>query len=407
MKVEVRRSGVDDRHGLELLTPDRPGVLVHTAELGCGLTLDVDPLAPDRWSRLAVHRLDEVSEAVLAVVVGEQAVRAMRSVQGPARRAVRIDGSDPGPWRRLAVVDALDRWLPLRLDQSLVDAERGVARLQAAATLPPGAAAHRLVVGEALVLARRGAAGFAAHLARSRRRGSPLPPPVCVGLRSLVDGYRALGAHVAGPDRDLAAVVRAWEALRAQSGTGVAPNARRPAARWRRGTSMIDPRAVPARLLRLSADPDAGEVRLTAVTKGSDELQIDVPAFDGDLDELMARRLVVRVVDRRTAEPLTHGLLTISPGRRSARCRAFRCTMPRPGPDVSDLRVEVFDALADPPPSGDEGVREARRAVAALRETHLSAAAACLAGGAGTVDEVERGGLLVAEVVAAAEQAGG
>lgn len=406
MKVEVRRRAIDGRRGLELVTDDAPGVLVHTAHLGRGLTLDVDPLAPSRWSRLILPALDDVAETMLVALVGERALRSIRSAHGSPGQALQIDGSDPGPWLRLAVVDALDRWLPLPLDQSFVDAERGLARLNAAATLPVTSAANRLVLGEALSLARRGSAGVAAHLARRRRRGSSLPPPLCVAFESLVEGYRALETHIGGPDWDLAAVPRAWEALRNRGGPSwVAKHARRAHTPWRSGTSMIDPRRVPARLLCLSDDPDAGEVRMSPAVTRPDDLQIEVPAFDGNIDELMAQRLVVRVVDRRTSEPLSHGFLTISPDPRSARRRSFRCTMPLPGPDVSDLRADVFDALAAPPPTGEDGVREARRAITTLRTARRSTAAAAVTDGGAAA--VGLGGLLVAELVAAAEEADG
>jgi hypothetical protein len=57
------------------------------------------------------------------------------------------------------VIDALGRWLHLPLDQSLVDAERAISRLRAAATLPPDSAGRRLVVADALRLARNASTG--------------------------------------------------------------------------------------------------------------------------------------------------------------------------------------------------------------------------------------------------------
>ncbi len=404
MEVEVRRRAVDGGAGLELVAVAAPGPLVHPASLGAGVTLAVDPLAPDRWSRLAASALDEPATAVLAAIVGRPAADVLVATHVPDRLRVAAPPS-AGPWLRLGVVDAIDRWLPLPLDQPLVDAERGVARLHAAATLPAGGAAHRLVVGDALRLARRASAGVVAHLARRRRRGSPVPAPFCAAFAWLVDGYRTLGTHVAGPDRELAAVERAWRAFRGGVSAGHAAGRTRtpPSGPRREGTSMIDPRRVPARVLCLSSDPDAGEVRLTpAAGRG---LQVEVPAFGGDIDELKAGRLVVELVDRRTSEPVGHGLLTITSGPRATRRRAFRSTVHLAGRDAAELRAEVFDALAEPPPAGPEGVRDARRAVATLRAARRERAAAHIVDGATPADPDDAGRLLVAEIAAAVDGA--
>src|SRR5689334_587383 len=117
MVVPSVRSGPEidpgTRHALVL--PSLRGVLSHETVLAPGLHLDVDLMAIDRW-RTAVG-----SSAALT---------------------------------RLAVVEALDRWLPFPLDQALVDAERGVARGRAVRALPDPSD-RQAVLGDALQLARQ------------------------------------------------------------------------------------------------------------------------------------------------------------------------------------------------------------------------------------------------------------
>lgn len=374
VSVEVRDRRNDDRPRLTLGPVGVPSPLVHEAHIGAGVHVRLDLLAPDRWTALSVDDLDDASAPLLAALIGEPAVRGLQGRStGTASLDVKLVAA--GPWMRVAAVDALDRWLHLPLDQALVDAERGVARAQAAATLPTDNPAVPLVIGDALQLARRGSAGLVKHL----RRCGPMPARLRAAMADLVGGYADLAGRVNGPDRDLAAVQDAWQAHLAGTATAETPSAPvvgRHSSLRSRGcpsdeSSMIDPRRVMARVLGLSADPSAGEVRLSR-DPAADAVLVEVPAFC-DLDQGSGRRMLVRLIDRRSSDQLGHGLLVIAPGRPSRRGgrRYFRCTVPLPGLDVVDLQADVYDSLNAPPPAAgdvDPHLRDARRASVFLGE---------------------------------------
>jgi len=256
--------------------------------------------------------------------------------------------------------------------------------------LPAGSVSRQLVVGDALRIARRAAAGLVAHLRRLGRAGVPVPRRLLSALDQLVDGYGQLAASVSGPDRDLAAVPALWRSMRDrdQPGDGAVSVPRRRKGRRdrRRGagvSSLIDPRQIPARLLALSADPAAGEVHLMPTADG-DEVRIEVPAFGAGLDEDTTRRLQVRLIDRHTSDPLRYGLLTIAATRSAG--RRFQCIVPSRGLDLQNLRADVYDTRSSVPPApadSDTGLCEARRATVFLGEWRRLVAAAelCAVGG--------------------------
>jgi len=106
------------------------------------------------------------------------------------------------------VVDALDWWLQLPVNQGLLDAERAVVRARAARLLR-SAALRRTFVDCALVLARRSADDVCAYLSGLSEKS--LPRALVSGLSRLVGGYASLAREVDGPDAVLAAVRTAWE----------------------------------------------------------------------------------------------------------------------------------------------------------------------------------------------------
>jgi hypothetical protein len=128
---------------------------------------------------------------------------------------------------------------------------------------------------------------------------------------------------------------------------------------------MIDPRQVGARVLALSADPASPEV---TVQQDEDAVVVRVPAFGPAVDRDLASRLLVRLVDRRTAEARAHAVLRAA-GR--ADRPWFEATLPLCGQEVSDVRADVVDALSDLDPAADDrdsGLQDARRAVVFLAE---------------------------------------
>jgi hypothetical protein len=368
------RPGVDARAlTLDVAGPVSP--LVHEAHIGAGVHVRVDLLAPRRFARVAVEELDETAAPLVAALVGDQALRALWA--GDSGRLV-IEPSAGTPWLRVAAVDALDRWLHVPLDQALVDAERGVSRLRAAATLPTGSEAQQLVLGDALRLARNASTGVVRHLRRLARAGAPLPERLRSALDHLAADYAELATHVAGPDLQLAEVQRAWQALgdRRTAGTLVVrrrtrrtqrPHSPRPAVE-----SPIDPRLVPARLLGVPADPGSAELYPSPEPTVGGAVRVEVPAFAGaDVDESLAHRLLVRLVDRRTSDPLGHGLLTVVHGQRSTARHRFQATVPLAGRALTDVRADVYDVLKGAPPKlrdAGSSLREARCATMFLGE---------------------------------------
>jgi hypothetical protein len=388
MKVSVARSGEDAAAPSEVhLTAQpstRPGCLVHQAHLGAGVRVALDLMSPTRWRSVHFQHLDDAARPLVGALIGDGAAEDLRARtdRRPTARARRlaVDPDRAAPWLRVAVVDALDRWLHVPLDQSLVDAERGVSRGRAARTLPDGPA-RVLLIGDALRLARRASDGFAGFLHGLARHSHLAPNGLVLACKGLVDGYAELIDEVTGPDRELSTVVTAWRRLarRLDDSDRPSPGAQRGEEQatssrpsWPRPTSMIDPRQVRARVFGLSGDPASAEVVLAAPGRAdSDEVLVRVPAFGPAVEPEVRSRLLVRLVDRRSAAPKAHALLNLVDDEHGSGPAYYEATVPLCGLDASEVRADVFDAFSDLPPAGtdsDRSLREARAAVVFLGE---------------------------------------
>jgi hypothetical protein len=393
MMVSVALPDRDFEQGGRIVLTAQPagGMLTHEAHLGAGVHLGVDLMSPDRWCSISVATVDDTAKPLLQALIGERAVRGLREfvaapfdpAKGP--RSMIVEPGSALPWIRVAVVDALDRWLQLPLDQPLVDAERGVSRGIAARTLPPDAAARRLVVGEALQLTRQASGGVVRYL-RTLGSRRALPLGLVGALRSLVEGYTGLVDEVSGPDRALTAVLDAWRTLSehvsiddqdeaiAERPGAVRRRSRRP--KGSRLSSMIDPRRVQARVFAMSADPASGEVMMAdADLGGGPAVLVRVPAYRRALDLPVVQRLLVRLVDAESADPRSEPVLIVPPmvsGRRRGSAQVyFEGVVPLHGSSVESLRADVFDALSPVPPASadtDRMLHEVRRATLLLSE---------------------------------------
>ena len=391
VSVAVPERDPDSDRRLVLTAPHAGGVLSHEAHVGAGVYVGVDLMAPDRWCSVSVRTVDDVIEPLLTALIGDQAVQGLRryahrrpSGDGdPTRHSLAVDPGGAAPWIRVAVVDALDRWLHLPLDQSLVDAERGVSRGWAARTLPTDAAARVMVLGEGLQLARRASGNVVGYLRTLGSRRRAIPSGLLAAVRHLMQGYTELVTEVSGPDRELAAVLDTWRHVcdricamdsdEAAVATFTLGPIGRPHLPSRRShlASMIDPRQIRARVFAQSSDPSAAEVTMTD-TRVDDHpaVLVCVPAFRRTLDQQVVPRLLVRLVDSLSADPRGMAVLTASPtptGRR----RYFEGIVPLRGSSVGNLRADVFDALSDVPPARgdtDEALQGARRATVFLSE---------------------------------------
>jgi hypothetical protein len=319
-------------------SPLTRGVLFHEAVLAPGVRLAVDLTTPDRW---------------------------------------RSDSTHPPSWVRLAVVEALDRWLPLPLDQGLVDAERAVVRGRAARALPDQRV-RSAVLGDALQLARQASGGLVGYLQSLGSRRRPVPAGLGVALDKLAAGYAELLTAVqGGADQELAAVVDTWRALAARLPTDgdatVVVRGLEQLRRRRRRSSMIDPRQLRSRVVALSTDPELGEVTLAdAQVGGRPAVHVSVPVYRCALDQPDWHRLLVRIMDETSDEPRGQGVLTATrASRRGARTVSVEGVVPLSGPRVGRMRADVFDLLSEVPPVSadtDETLRQTRRATVLLGE---------------------------------------
>jgi len=332
---------------------------MHHTEFYGGVGVGVDLLTPGQWRTVTFLAVDTTTEPMLRALLGDQAVDGLRADESASRRLA-VDPVVAAPWLRVAVVDALDRWLHTPLQQALVDAERGVSRGRAARTLPDGPARAALV-GEALRLARRASRDLAALLRTLSARSARLPDGLLPVLQRLIDGYAELLGEVdKRRDGELKAVLDGWRRV-VKVGH---PRARSPAASPVSpipGVNMLDPRQVPARALGLSDDPAGAEI---SVVVAGDDVLVRVPAFGPVVDLDVRSRLAARLVDRRSGRAGGHGLVTYDGA-------GFTATVPLRGMDPADVRADVFDALYDRPPARsdtDVALQEARRAVTFLAE---------------------------------------
>src|SRR5689334_4215768 len=194
MRVAValpdRELGRDGR--VVLTAPSLGGPLSHRATVGVDVDVGVDLMAPTGWYSIVTEAPDLIAAPLLRVLVGNRAerrVQALGDLDASDSKwycPLAVDARDSQPWVRVAVTDALDRLLQLPLDQSLVDAERAVARNAAAGTLPVDAEAREAVVGEALQLARQASDGVVRYLRKKGERKRALPRRLREALNQLV-----------------------------------------------------------------------------------------------------------------------------------------------------------------------------------------------------------------------------
>jgi hypothetical protein len=424
---------------VQIVFPGRgaaPGLL-HDCALGAGVRVRVDAARPGRWQAIWVDAWDERARMLLEALIGAAAVQRIDGRLGAAgapgrdlywmdfdRADQHPDGPGPAaagwgedvpqthsvspsaadlraaqPWLRLAAVDALDRWLHLPLNQALVDAERGVTRGRAAATLEPGPARDE-ILGDALRLARAASWGVVEYLGRLARSPRPVPESLRKVLSELIEGYQALITAIPEPDGQLRQVVRAGRGVLDRLRAGLdkhcphapgvpqpGPQAAGTASPGTVMTSLIDPRQVPARILRLLADPAAGEISMQVTqANGRDAVVVEVPAYGAGDGELRggsaADRLAVRLIDTGTGADLDGALLTLERGTAHAP-PAFRAIVPGPGHDLSRLRADVYDGASDEPPAAsdaDPDLLSVRRATTALATWRCRAAVRRLGG---------------------------
>lgn len=363
MMVSVARSRAEPIHrSVERVRGRAPGrsPLTHHTEFDGGVGVGVDLLTPGQWRTVTFLAIDTTTEPMLRALLGDHAVDDLRDDESTSRRLA-VDPVVAAPWLRVAVVDALDRWLHTPLQQALVDAERGVSRGRAARTLPDGPARAALV-GEALRLARRASRDLTALLRMLSARSARVPDGLLPVLQRLVDGYAELLGEVdKRRDGDLKAVLDGWRRV-VKVGPTSAPSPAASPVSPATGVNMLDPRQVPARVLGLSDDPACAEISVVVVA--ADDVLVRVPAFGRLVDPDVRSRLAARLVDRRSGRAGGHGLVTYDG-------EGFTATVPLRGMDPADVRADVFDALYDRPPARsdtDMALQEARRAVTFLAE---------------------------------------
>jgi hypothetical protein len=382
----------------------KPG-LMHDCTLGAGVRVRVDAASPGQWHVIWVDAWNDHARPLLRALIGARAVQHIDSrpnprtgpephldwidsgwpdphpagpgsadcgwdhhLLGPSAGAlVAVDLRAAAPWLRVAALDVLDRWLQLPLNQALVDAERGVARSYAASTLEPGPARND-VVADALRLTRSASWAFGDYLGRLTRSPQAVPESLRKVLSELIEGYHALAAELPEPDHQLRSVVTAGRRMLDRLPGGVEEHRRR-ASRQTCGAhkatlapavvadvvSLIDPRQLPARILRLSANPAAGEIQLRVTrANGRDAVLVEAPAYEpghGDLrGGSAAEQLSVRLIDTVTGADVDGAVLTRENGT-GHRPPVFRAVVPLPGPDLHRFRADVYDVRSDERPA--------------------------------------------------------
>ncbi len=379
-----------------------PADLVRTTDLGLGIDVEVDLAAPEQWRSVSVRRWDEAELILLDALIGPDAVRRLSQLRTDllesgrprAESELSVEFTPARPWHRIAVIDALDWWLQLPLDQELLNAERAVVRAKAARSLPAGSL-RRDLTGEALVLARRSADGFAGYLTELTESASSLPRALFSGLSRLVNGYAALGRRVVdGPDEELEAVAHAWQRLVAAVPVVATFKLPDHSVTYQLGeppiagsvalTSSVDPRQLRARIV--DTDVQAQEIRMSR--EGS-AVRVIVPAFDVRRQSaVLADRLMVRLVDSRSGAAQEPVLLTLRSGREAeelgVRTPVFTEVVPLGGAPLEYLRADVFDPDSEATPARtdtDSSLLRQRRAQFALGEWRRAAAEARLSRG--------------------------
>lgn len=276
------------------------------------------------------------------------------------------------PWLRLAAVMMFDRCLYLPLDQTLLDAEHAAAHLAAADTLRATDPLRDLLVGRALVAGRRASPDVVAYLQRLADDGSRPPPALAVALGALARSYAALSSEVRGRDVALDAVAKAWRRLSsieraaARAGRVVVPPSSGEA---QAGVDRIDPRSVPARVLRLGPTTDTAEISIAPAEQGT--LRVRVAAFADEPAPGEWADIGVRLIDRRSGQVRGYGLLgqphrsPRSPGRHFEGVVVLPDALSAP-----EVRIDLYDISAAAPPLSvdDTELRRVRRATLFLSD---------------------------------------
>lgn len=333
------------------------GELESPAEVAPGVTVTWDPALPHRCVDVVVPKAgDRDPVAGLADV-------------------------DRLPWLRLAAVTVLDRLLYVPLDRALLDAEVAAAQLAAAGTLSDAEPFRELLVRRALVGARAASPGVVANLERLAADDRRPPSVLTKALATLARCYAALSSEVREFDASLAVVTDAWHRLASIECTGsygrrrVDPPA--VAGPTRRGSAQIDPRSVPARVLRFGPTSDAAEISVDAVRGGAGPaVRVRVDAFSNvpSPDEMVD--LGVRLIDRRSGKVRGYGVLgqptehrPATPAEDGRRQFEGLVSLP-PSLSAPDVRVDLFGVTGAPAPApaGSSELRRARRATLFLSD---------------------------------------
>jgi hypothetical protein len=320
---------------------DRPfrGELEFDAEVAPGVTVTWDPATPRRC-------------VALSVGAGARAVAAELH-----RKVV-----DRPPWLRLAAVMTLDERLQLPLHRALLDAEIAVALVATARTLDRTEPTRDHLVDRALIRARAAVDELVTYLDRWTRPGRRPPAPLAASLAVLSRGFAALAAEVEGRDGALHQAIRALDRLAVGAPVRVRGRRRSSAAPAApSGVAQIDPRSLPARVLRLGPTADSAEIDVTPVRlAGRAAMRVRVPAFDPLPGPIDLPDLAVRLVHRRSGRIYGYGLLGL-PVRVGERCFEVDVSLidaARPG----DVRVEVHDVEREPIAADSTELCRARRA---------------------------------------------
>lgn len=310
------------------------------AEVAPGVTVTWDPATPQRCVAMSV-----------GTGPGEVTSRGRQKV-------------DRTPWLRLAAVTMLDHRLYLPLNRALLDAEIAAAEVGAAMTLDRAEPTRHRLVDRALVRARSAARELVVYLDRWTTVGRRPPAPLHAALGGLTHGFTALAAEVDGYDGALAPAIQALDRLidgapvRGRNRRRVPVSTSPPS-----GAAQIDPRSVPARVLRLGPAADSAEIDAVPTRlAGRTALRVQVPAFEPLPRPIDLPDLAVRLVHRHSGRIHGYGLLGLL-DRAGNRC--FEAVVSLTGAaSADDVRVELHDAEGEPPPVLPDGAElcRARRA---------------------------------------------
>ena len=321
------------------------GELEFDAEVAPGITVTWDPATPRQCVSVSVEREAGADGGPPPAKPADSSAVAART-----------------PWLRLAAVSMLSNRLNLPLDRSLLDAEFFRAQIGAARTLRYGEPTRELLLEGALVRARRAAQGVVHYLNRLTAANRRPPPLLDASLGALIESYAALSAEV---DYD-AALVAVTEAVGRLATVTSAPARvrRRPPAPEpaRSGEAQIDPRLIPARVLRLGPTVDSAEIEIQTVRlPGRTLLRVQVPAFAPLPEPADLPDVGIRLIHRKSGQVYGYAVLGL-PDRANHYFGGLVALTDAVIAD--DVRVEPYDAASSPPPvsTDDAALRRVRRA---------------------------------------------